>query len=193
MSQAPHAYEALLELFEGEGSRDYLGEQVSMAQHMLQTAEAARRAGAAPGLVVAAVTHDVGHFTGVVSGRDLMEGVDDHHDEVAAAWLATWFGEEVTEPVRLHVLAKRYLCATDAGYYDCLSEASRYTLGLQGGPMTAREVAAFAARPFAEDAVLLRRCDDAGKDPDGETLTLGHFRQDIEALDRTISAGISAG
>ena len=189
MSASPHAYETLLELFEGEGTRDYLGEQVSMAQHMLQTAGAARRAGAGPALVVAAVTHDVGHLTGVVSGRELMEGVDNHHDEVAAAWLGGWFGEEVTEPVRLHVLAKRYLCATDPAYGGRLSAASRYTLGLQGGPMTRAEVAAFAARPFAEEAVLLRRCDDAGKDPDAETLTLERFREDIESLDRTLSAG----
>jgi phosphonate degradation associated HDIG domain protein len=181
-----HAYEALEELFDGEGRRDYLGEQVSMAQHMLQAAAVARRSGAPPALVVAALVHDVGHFTGVVSGRDLMAGTDDHHDEVAAAWLSGWFGEEVTEPVRLHVQAKRYLCAVDPGYLDELSEASRYTLRVQGGPMSAGEVAAFAESRYAERATRLRRFDDRAKDPRLGDLTLAEFGDDVRALDRTL-------
>ena len=99
------AYQALCDLFEAEGSGEYLGEAVSMAQHMLQTGAAARAAGASTSLVVAAVAHDVGHFTGVLRGPDLMRGTDNHHDEVAAAWLGRWFVEAVTEPVRLHVAA----------------------------------------------------------------------------------------
>jgi phosphonate degradation associated HDIG domain protein len=181
-----HAYQALLRVFEAEGSGEYLGEPVTVAQHMLQTGAAARRAGAAGSLVVAAVAHDVGHFTGVRSGRDLMSGIDNHHDEVAASWLGTWFGEAVTEPVRLHVAAKRYLCAVDPAYYDQLSEASRYTMQVQGGPMSPDEVEEFARRPYAEDAVALRRWDDLGKDPGLAALTLEEFRDDIEAADRTL-------
>lgn len=181
-----HAYPALRRLFEAEGSGEYLGEPVSMAQHMLQTGAAARLAGASRPLVVSAVVHDVGHFTGVRSGRDLMHGTDNHHDEAAASWLSRWFGRAVTEPVRLHVAAKRYLCAVDPDYYDRLSEASKYTMGVQGGAMSAEEVDAFARHPHAEEAVALRRWDDLGKDPDLAGLTLDDFREDIDAEDLTL-------
>jgi len=184
---APHAYAALSELFDSEGGRDYLGEQVSMAQHMLQAGAAARRAGASPELVVAAAVHDVGHFTGVLTGRELMQGSDNHHEEVAAGWLGRWFGPAVTEPVRLHVLAKRYLCAVDPDYEEQLSEASRYTMSVQGGPMSPEEAGAFARHPYAREATELRRYDDLGKDPAAPALALADFRDDIEHLDRTVS------
>jgi phosphonate degradation associated HDIG domain protein len=182
-----HAYQALRRLFDAEGSHEYLGEPVSVAQHMLQTGAAARLAGAARPLVVAAVAHDVGHFTGVRSGHDLMRGTDNHHDEAAASWLSRWFDPAVTEPVRLHVAAKRYLCAVEPAYFDQLSEASKYTMGVQGGPMSTEEVDAFARTPYAEDAVRLRRWDDLGKDPSAVELTLEDFRQDIDAVDLTIA------
>jgi phosphonate degradation associated HDIG domain protein len=184
-----HAYDALSRLFADEGDGEYLGEAVTVAQHMLQTGAAARAAGATRSLVVAAVVHDVGHFTGVVSGRDLMAGTDNHHDEAAATWLSQWFGPAVTEPVRLHVGAKRYLCAVDPTYYDRLSEASKYTMVVQGGALSAGEVDAFARQPYAEDAVALRRWDDLGKDPSAPPLTLEAFRRDIDAEDRTVSRG----
>lgn len=182
------AYEHLVELFDAEGSQDYLGEAVTMAQHMLQAGLAARQAGVDQELVVAAVIHDVGHFSGAVSGQDLMAGTDNHHDEAAAAWLSQWFGPEITEPVRLHVDAKRYLCATEPEYYEQLSEASKYTMSVQGGAMDAAEVREFAANPFVDSAVALRRFDDLGKDPETSDLSLADFREDIEALDLTIKA-----
>lgn len=182
-----HAFEALADLFDSEGGEEYLGESVTLAQHMLQTGAAARAAGSRRELVVAAVVHDVGHFAGAMSGRALMSGHDNHHDEVAAAWLGTWFGEAVTEPVRLHVLAKRYLCTTDPAYYAQLSEASKYTMAVQGGRMSEAGAAEFAHHPWAEDAVALRRFDDGGKDPGLGPLSLQDFREDIEALDLTRS------
>jgi phosphonate degradation associated HDIG domain protein len=181
------AFQALGDLFDSEGGREYLGEQVSMAQHMLQAGAAARRAGARRELVVAAVVHDVGHFTGVVHGRDLMRGTDNHHDEVAASWLGAWFGPGVTEPVRLHVLAKRYLCAVDSAYFEQLSNASKRTMEVQGGPMSPREAEEFSLQPYAAEAVELRRWDDQAKDPAVGTLSLEDFRDDIEALDRGLT------
>src|SRR5215472_8867367 len=120
--------EVLATLFADQGSRDYFGEPVSQAAHMLQTAAHAHAAGARPALIAAALLHDVGHFLGPVSGDDLMNGIDNHHSEVGAAWLATWFPAAVTEPVRLHVAAKRYLCAVEPIYLTELSIASLYTL-----------------------------------------------------------------
>ena len=165
----------ITDLFDSEGAADYLGEPVTQAAHMLQAAALAERDGAPGALVAAALLHDVGHFTGTVTGRDLMRGTDDRHSEQGANWLARWFGPDVTEPVRLHVDAKRYLCATEPGYLDQLSPASVYTLGVQGGPMAGAELAAFEARPHAAAACRVRRWDDAAKDPAAGHPPLGHF------------------
>jgi gamma-butyrobetaine dioxygenase len=162
-------------LFASEGAADYLGEAVTQASHMLQAAALAEQAGATPALVAAALLHDVGHFTGTITGRDLMRGTDNRHSEQGANWLAQWLGPEVTEPVRLHVAAKRYLCAVEPSYFERLSPASVYTLGVQGGPMADDELAAFEAKPFAEDACQVRRWDDDAKNPDAPTPPFGHF------------------
>lgn len=171
-------------LFAGEGGAEYLGEPVTQAQHMFQAAALAEREGASPALVAAALLHDVGHFTGAVHGRDLMAGHDNRHSHQGADWLATWFGPEVTEPVRLHVAAKRYLCAVEPGYFDKLSEASVYTLSVQGGPMSAEEVAAFEADPYSADAVRLRRWDEAAKEPDADDPGFDHYRELLTKLVR---------
>ena len=152
------------DLFASEGAADYLGEPVTQAVHMLQAAALAEAAGCPPALIAAALLHDVGHFTGAISGHELMAGTDNRHSDQGAAWLAQWFGPEVTEPVRLHVAAKRYLCATEPGYSARLSPASVYTLGVQGGPMTPDAAEDFAASPYAADACQLRRFDDQAKD-----------------------------
>jgi gamma-butyrobetaine dioxygenase len=176
--------QAIAELFASEGLADYLGEDVTQAVHMLQTAALAERDGADDTLVAAALLHDVGHFTGTVSGQELMAGTDNRHSEQGAAWLARWFGPEVTEPVRLHVDAKRYLCATEPGYLALLSPASLYTLGVQGGPMRGADLAAFEASPYAAGACRVRRWDDAAKDPGAPVPSFEHFRAVLRKLAR---------
>ena len=171
----------LADLFARLGSLHY-GEDVTQLEHALQTAHHAKVDGAPPALVAAALLHDVGHFTGEISGRELMEGTDNRHSHAGADWLAAWFPEAVTEPVRLHVAAKRYLCAVEPGYFDRLSEASVYTLSVQGGPMDAAQAAAFAAGPHAAHAVTLRRWDEAAKDPDAEVPGFDHYRPLLAAL-----------
>ena len=172
----------IAELFASEGAADYLGEAVTQASHMLQAAALAEEAGAPPALIAAALLHDVGHFTGTVSGRDLMRGTDNQHSEQGANWLAQWFGPDVTEPVRLHVDAKRYLCAVEPDYLGRLSPASVYTLGVQGGPMEGDELAEFQASPFAAAACQVRRWDDKAKDPDALPPPFGHFVPILEVL-----------
>ncbi|MBQ1445219.1 MAG: HD domain-containing protein [Renibacterium sp.] len=162
-------------LFDGEGSQDYLGEEVSMATHMLQSGALAQAAGAEDQVVVAALLHDIGHFTGAVSGAELMSGTDNDHDEAGAIWLSQWFDEPVLAPIRMHVDAKRYLCAVEPAYLSKLSEASRYTLAVQGGPMAESEIAAFEALPHFEAAVAVRRWDDAAKDPQLPTPEFSEF------------------
>ncbi|WP_369182930.1 TauD/TfdA family dioxygenase [Streptomyces sp. Y1] len=183
------ALDELAELFAGEGAGEYLGEEVTMAEHMLQAAAAAERAGAAPHLVAAALLHDLGHLVDAhgreaVSGRDLMRGQDNRHSDTGAARLAQWFGPEVTEPVRLHVAAKRYLCAVEPGYREKLSEASEYTLTVQGGPMSERQAAEFAELPGAADAVAVRRWDEQAKTAGAEVPGFEHYRPLLAALMR---------
>ncbi len=181
---ADDAVAAIACLFASEGAEEYLGEPVSQAAHMLQAAALAERDGAGEALIAAALLHDVGHFAGTLTGHDLMQGRDTRHGESGAAWLARWFGEEVTEPVRLHVAAKRYLCATEPGYAAALSPASVYTLGVQGGPMHGAELAEFAANRYAAAAIRVRRWDDAAKDPQAEAPPLEHFTDVLRAVAR---------
>jgi gamma-butyrobetaine dioxygenase len=172
----------IADLFASEGADEYLGEAVTQASHMLQTAALAEQDGADDSLIAAALLHDVGHFTGTITGQQLMQGTDNRHSDVGAGWLAQWFGPEVTEPVRLHVAAKRYLCATEPDYASTLSPASIYTLGVQGGPMNEQQAADFAASPYAQAACRLRRWDDAAKDPGAVTPPFDHYRPILAAL-----------
>jgi gamma-butyrobetaine dioxygenase len=169
------AVEQIGALFAGPGARDYLGEPVTIGTHMLQAAALAEAAGADPSQVAAALLHDIGH---------LRNETDSRHGPAGAEWLSQWFGEEVTEPVRLHVSAKRYLCAAEPGYFGLLSDESVRTLEHQGGPMTAAEAAAFEALPFAKAAVAVRRWDDEAKDPAVTPPGFSHFEPLLRGLVR---------
>jgi phosphonate degradation associated HDIG domain protein len=167
--------------FRDYGSGAYLGEPVSMTEHMLQSAYAAEQEGAPPRLVAAALLHDYGHFIHDLPEDSAEHGVDTEHEEVAHTFLSEHFGPEIAEPIRMHVAAKRYLCAVEPSYLGELSPASVLSLELQGGPYSAEEVAEFEASPFAEDAVRLRRWDDVGKVAGLETPDLEHYRPVLEA------------
>jgi gamma-butyrobetaine dioxygenase len=156
----------LTALFDGPGAGEYLGEAVTIGEHMRQAGALARAAGAPDRLVAAALLHDVGH---------LLHSSDARHGTAGADWLATWLPPMVTEPVRLHVPAKRYLCFAEPGYSGLLSPESVRTLALQGGPMTVDEAAAFEAGPYAADAVAVRRWDDQAKDPAATPLPFAAF------------------
>ena len=153
----------ILALYEARGARAYFGELVSMTEHQLQAAWFAQVQGAPEPLIIAGLLHDVGHLLEVVPD-DLADWTSDaRHEEIGGRWLAERFGPEISEPVRLHVPAKRYLCATDAAYFGHLSSASIHTLKLQGGPMSIEEVRAFEREPYYREAVRVRHWDDQGK------------------------------
>ncbi len=172
----------ILAIFYRRGGDAYFGESVSTTEHSLQAAYFAQAAAAAPGLIVAALLHDIGHLVEDVP-NDLEDWTEDaHHEQVGGRWLAQRFRPEVAEPVRLHVPAKRYLLATDAGYFAKLSPASIITLKLQGGPMAAHEVAQFETEPFYKDAVRVRQWDDQGKVAGLKTPGLSDYRALIEGL-----------
>ena len=182
----------LLALYAQRGARSYFGEAVSMMEHGLQAAHFARSGDAPPALVVAALLHDIGHLI-APAPDDIGEWTRDAGHEVSGGrWLAARFGPEVSEPVRLHVPAKRYLCATDPAYFEQLSHASLITLKLQGGPMSAPEVARFKSQPRWREAVLVRRCDDAGKQAGLQVSEFEHYRPIIEQLAFAHARGTAA-
>ncbi|WP_374534357.1 phosphonate degradation HD-domain oxygenase [Phenylobacterium sp.] len=154
--------DAIFILFDRLGGHTY-GEAVTQLDHALQTAHHARSAGAPDALVAAALLHDIGHLL-QKQGEDAADrGIDAKHERIGAAWLAQGFGLEVTDPVRLHVEAKRYLAKREPGYLEALSGASQQSLELQGGPMSQAEADAFEAEPGFDVAVRLRRFDELGK------------------------------
>lgn len=175
------AIDLIFERFDRHGGRDYGIERVRQIEHALQCATLAEAEGAAPALITAALLHDVGHLIHDLGDSPASRGIDDRHELLGREWLSRWFGEAVTEPVRLHVNAKRYLTATEPGYFAGLSFASVRSLELQGGPFSAELAAGFIALPYAVGAVRLRRWDDGAKTPGKPTPDLAHFRPYLEA------------
>ncbi|MCZ6469831.1 MAG: HD domain-containing protein [Gammaproteobacteria bacterium] len=153
----------ILDLFTRRGSEAYMGEPVNMAQHMEQTAACAVADDASDNLVIAALLHDIGHFVGDFPIDALETGIDNLHELAAAKFLQDFYPASVTEPIRLHVAAKKYLCALDGEYFAHLSAASVQSLQVQGGPMTETEIEAFESSPYHQAAVQLRHYDDDGK------------------------------
>ena len=148
---------------------------INQRQHALQAAWLAERQGCSDAMIAASLLHDIGHMVHDLGDSPAEAGIDDLHEQRGYEFLATWFGPEVTEPVRLHVAAKRYLCATEADYFSKLSRDSVLSLSLQGGPMSAGEVAAFDALPGSAGAVQLRRFDEQAKVKGLETPPVEHF------------------
>ena len=153
----------IADIFLRRGADSYLGEEVTMSEHMLQGALLAPQAGANDKLIAAVLLHDIGHYTNEFPEDALDRGIDNHHDSAGAAVLEPYFPQTVVDCVRHHVAAKRYLCATDPDYFDRLSAASVHTLNLQGGPMTTDEVASFIKNSALEEIVQVRIWDDEGK------------------------------
>ena len=165
-------------LFLAHGHTLYEGrraEAVTALQHALQCAQLAEWAGSSVALVAAALLHDIGHF---VASDD--HDIDDAHEQRALGLLSLDFGRAVLEPIRLHVEAKRYLVAADPHYADRLSPASQHSLALQGGAMSAEERRWFEGLPYAEEALSLRRFDDAAKTPGQHTPPLAYYLALIE-------------
>jgi phosphonate degradation associated HDIG domain protein len=169
-------------LFRKRGAEAYFGENVSVTEHALQAAYFAKIAAAPPALIVAALLHDIGHLVDDVPDDISDWATDAHHEEIGGRWLASRFRPEVSEPVRLHVPAKRYLLATDAEYFAKLSPASVITLKLQGGPMAADEVARFETERYHKEAVRIRQWDDQGKVAGLKTPQLQDYQALIEEL-----------
>jgi phosphonate degradation associated HDIG domain protein len=167
--------EDIVELFARRGGEQYAGEPVTQLEHALQSAALAEAEDADDELVTAALLHDLGHLLHDLGATPTLHGMDDVHQYRALPFLRGLFGENVLGAIAGHVDAKRYLCATRAGYEAALSEDSKRSLLLQGGIFTAEEAARFMAQPGAEDAVKLRLWDDLAKDANKATPPLAHY------------------
>lgn len=186
------AVDRVMEMLLIGGGEAYFGEPLTQLEHALQTAMLAEQDGAPDTLVAAALLHDIGHLLHGHAEDLAPHGVDGRHEQAAVPWLALHFPRAVTEPIRLHVTAKRFLCTVDPPYLERLSPASRESLAIQGGPMTPDEVAAFARTPWAAESVELRRWDDAAKLPGLAVPSLSHYRPLLERLVEGPAHGVSA-
>lgn len=172
----------LEDIFTRRGGEEYLGEPVTMAEHMLQGATLAEQNGEDELIIVAALLHDIGHFTSEFGTFSMDDTKDKYHEDAGAKVLERFFPPLVTDCVRYHVAAKRYLCAVRPEYFDQLSEASVHSLMLQGGPMSEDEAAEFARKPNVEEIVAVRYLDDAGKSADMQTPEFSHFAPMVQLV-----------
>jgi [1-hydroxy-2-(trimethylamino)ethyl]phosphonate dioxygenase len=172
----------IFHLLETRGKSSYFGEPVSQLEHALQCAYFATEEGATGELIAAALLHDVGHLLHEQDENIADQGIDTAHETLGPSWLSKYFGPAVTRPIALHVVAKRYLCATDRSYIHQLSPASLESLKLQGGPMSPREATEFESDEFASDALRLRRWDDLAKIQGKSVPPLAHYRMVLQSV-----------
>jgi [1-hydroxy-2-(trimethylamino)ethyl]phosphonate dioxygenase len=168
-------------LFAERGGGEYHGEAVTQLEHALQAATLAEQNGLSPQAISAALLHDIGHLLHAHGEDCATQGLDDRHEELGVRFLSKAFGPEVTEPIRLHVAAKRYLTAVRPEYFSLLSAASIRSLGLQGGPMSAAEVRRFEANPHCGVVVRVREYDDRAKVVGLATPSFAYFCRFLEA------------
>ena len=171
----------LLNLLQTKGSNlQYGNENVTQLEHALQCAELTEKNNCSKEIITAALLHDIGHL--LYDGRDpIHKGKDGHHESLGADYLSKYFGEEVTLPIRAHVASKRYLSFAEDGYYDLLSDASKISLNVQGGPFTKEEAEKFINKPLMKEAVKLRRFDDLAKELNKITPPIEHFQHYVES------------
>ena len=172
----------IADIFARRGADSYLGEDVTMSEHMLQGAELAENAGADDPIIAAALLHDIGHFTNEFPDDALAKGTDTLHEEAGARVLAAFFPQTVTDCVYYHVAAKRYLCATDDSYFGQLSPASVHTLNLQGGPMSPDEVTEMRKNLNLAAIVQVRIWDDLGKVAGHITPPFSHYEPILQRV-----------
>lgn len=170
------------DIFERCGDEEYLGEPVTMAEHMLQGATIAEQNGQDEVIIVGALLHDIGYFTSEFGTFSMEDTEDRYHEEAGAEVLSQFFPSVITDCVRYHVAAKRYLCATRPDYFKRLSPASVHSLNLQGGPMSDEEVVEFERNPNLKEILQVRYLDEAGKRADMETPPFSHFAPVVQRI-----------
>ena len=173
----------IIDLLSNHGGDLYFGEQVTEAEHALQCAHLASQSGAEPNIVAAALLHDIGHLLHGLGENIADHNIDGKHEDVGSVWLQGHFPQLILDCVRLHVDAKRYLTATEPGYLEDLSLASKKSLELQGGPFSPQEITEFEANElFYKEAVQIRRWDDEAKVVGLQVPPVEHYRELLESV-----------
>ena len=154
----------------------YIGENVTMSQHMIQAAMLAEKAKCKKELICSCLLHDYGHF--IIENPDELVGLnlDGEHESIGYEYLKSFFKEEIVEPIKYHVLAKRYL-ARDKKYYEKLSEASKISLNLQGGVLNDEECSKFEQKRYFKSSILVRKFDEAAKKTDFKMKSIHQYKK----------------
>ncbi len=181
----------IIRLYAAKGSTWYGSEPVSQLEHAMQCALLAEQAEASAELVAAGFLHDIGHLL-VHEAHEIGHDGDDAHQYFALPFLRSAFSDEVLEPIRLHVDAKRYLCLAEAGYWESLSPASKHSLELQGGVFNGEAAERFLAQRYAEEAILLRLWDDLAKTPGAAAPGLDYYAEVLRGCAREVAAAQQA-
>ena len=174
-----HIVDEIINKYQNNNSL-YIGEKVTMTEHMIQTAMLAEENQSPASLISACLLHDYGHFIIEDPNRLVSKSVDGKHEDIGFNFLKNYFKPEVVEPIKLHVQAKRYLCR-EKSYWNALSEASKVSLKLQGGVMSDKETEEFTSLKFHYDSILLRKYDDEGKIPNFKMRKIEDYRNLINS------------
>ena len=174
-----HIVDEIINKYQNNNSL-YIGEKVTMTEHMIQTAMLAEENQSQESLICACLLHDYGHL--IIENPDQLVSklVDGKHEDIGFNFLKNYFKPEVVEPIKLHVQAKRYLCR-EKSYWNTLSEASKVSLKLQGGIMNDSEAKKFTSFKFYDNAILLRKYDDEGKIPNAKMKKIEEYRNLINS------------
>lgn len=170
------------DIYRTKGDLSYLGEGVSQIEHAWQCGQLAKKNSASSELQLAAWLHDIGHLLSKEGDTPTLKGHDDRHERIGSQFLKNLFPKAVFVPIELHVEAKRYLISTDASYLEKLSPDSVRSLTLQGGPLSFEECQNFLSKPFAMDAIALRRWDDQAKDSECSLLSKEEVLSELKDL-----------
>jgi predicted HD phosphohydrolase len=140
----------------------YIGEGLTMSEHMIQTAMLAEKNKCSGDLICSSLLHDYGHFVLEDPNQLVSDHIDGNHEKIGANYLKEYFSNEIIEPILFHVDAKKYL-ARNKKYFDDLSEASKISLKLQGGIMSDNEAKKFEKNKNYKNAIKLRSFDEGAK------------------------------
>ena len=143
----------------------YIGEKVTISEHMIQTAMIAEKAKSSNNLICSCLLHDYGHFILEDPDKLVRKKIDGKHEDIGYEYLKKFFKKDVVEPIKYHVLAKRYL-AKEKKYFNSLSEASKISLKLQGGVLNKKESKEFEKKDFFKQTIKLRKFDEVAKRTD---------------------------
>ncbi len=140
----------------------YIGENVTISEHMIQSAMMAEKSRSKDYLVCSCLLHDYGHFILDDPDELVRKNQDGKHEDIGYEYLKKFFKREIVEPIKHHVIAKRYL-SRNKKYYNRLSNASIVSLKLQGGPLNSKEAKSFEKEEFFKEAIKLRKFDEEAK------------------------------